>query len=81
MERLHLVILNMLVTKDLDDKVLNHIDPWGETLAYIAWGIRAYYHRTIMDTPDQAVFGGDMLFNLASVVEWRVVTAVNQQQV
>ena len=39
-ERVHQVILNMLVTKDLDNKVFDHKDIWGETLAYIAWGIR-----------------------------------------
>ena len=35
-ERLHRVILNMLVTKDLDNKVFDHIYPWGETLEYIS---------------------------------------------
>ena len=34
-ERLHQLILNMLITKDLDNRVLDHIDPWGEILAYI----------------------------------------------
>ena len=34
-----------------------------------------------MATPGQAVFGRDMLFNLASVVDWRVVTAAKQRQV
>ena len=34
-----------------------------------------------MDTPGQSVFGIDMLFNLASVIEWRVATAVKQRQV
>ena len=34
MERVQQVILNMLTTKDLDNKVLKHIYPWGETLAY-----------------------------------------------
>ena len=34
-----------------------------------------------MDTPGQAVFGRDILFNLASVVDWQVVTAVKQRQV
>ena len=33
---LHKVILNMLVTKDIDIRVFDHIDPWGENLAYIA---------------------------------------------
>ena len=31
-ERVHQVILNMLVTKGLDKKVFDYIDPWGETL-------------------------------------------------
>ena len=31
-ERLHQLILNMLVTKDLANKVFIDIDPWGETL-------------------------------------------------
>ena len=34
-----------------------------------------------MATPCQAVFGRDMLFNLASVVYWRVLTYTKQQQV
>ena len=80
-ERVHKVILNMLITKDLDNKVFDHIHPWGETLAYIPWDIRASYHCTIMSTSGQYVFGRYMLFNLASVVDWRVVTSAKQIQV
>ena len=47
----------------------------------IAWAIRASYHHTIMTTPGQAVFGGDILFNLASVLYWIVVTTAKQCQV
>ena len=68
-DRLHQLILNVLVTKDLDNKVFNYIFPWGETLSSIAWEIRASYHLTIMNTPGQDVFGRDILFNLASVVD------------
>ena len=50
-ERVHQVILNMLVIKYLDNKVFDHIDPWVETLVYIAWTTRASYHHTIMATP------------------------------
>ena len=71
----------MLVTKDLDNKVFDYIDPWGETLASTAWAIRSSYHRTIMATPGQAVFGIYMLFNLASVVHWRVLTVAKKRQV
>ena len=52
-----------------------------ETLASIAWAMRASYHRTIIDTPVQSVFIRDMIFNLASVVYWQVVTAANKRQV
>ena len=68
-ERVHQVILNMLVTKYLDNKVFNYIDPWGENLAYISWVIRVSYPRTIMATPVQYVFGRYMIFYLALVVD------------
>ena len=80
-EWLHQVILNMLVTKDLDNKVFDHIYLWGETLAYIAWAIRVFYHSAIMATTVQDFFGSYMLFNLASVIYWRVVTTAKQGQV
>ena len=71
----------MFVTKDLDKKVFDHIDLWGENLAYISWAIINYYHRTIMATPGQYIFGIEMIFNLTSVVDWRVVTTAKQRQV
>ena len=46
-EQVHQVILNMLVTKYLDNKVFGCIYPWGETLASIAWAIRVSYNRNI----------------------------------
>ena len=69
-EKVHQVILNMLVAKDLDNKVFDYIYIWGEILEYIAWAIRASYHRNIMATLGQAVFVRDVLFNLASFVDW-----------
>ena len=79
-ERVYQVILNMLVTKSFDNMVFDHIYPWGETLASIAWEIRASYHLTIMATPSQSIFGRDILFNCASVVDWRVVNTAKQHQ-
>ena len=67
-EQVNQLIMSMLVTKDLDNKVFDHIYPWSETLASIAWAIRASYYRTIMANPGQAFFGRHMIFNLASVV-------------
>ena len=69
MERVHQVILNMIFTKDLDNKVFGHIYPWGETLESISWAIRDSYHRTIMATPGKYVFDRDMIFNFTSVID------------
>ena len=65
-ERLHQSIFNMIFTKDLDNKVFDHIDIWCENLAYIAWLLRASYNCVIMTTP---VFGRYMLFNLVAVID------------
>ena len=79
-EKFHQVIFNMLVTKDIYNKVFDYIDPWGKTLVPIAWEIRDYYHCTIGTTPEKYVFGRDMIFNLTSVVDCRVITAKKQCQ-
>ena len=71
----------MLFTKDIDNKVFDYIYPWGETLAYIAWETRTSYHHTIMATPGQDVFGRDMLFNLALLIELKFATTANKRQV
>ena len=69
-----------VVKKDLVNKIFNNIDPWGETLAYIAWTIRSSYQRTIMATPGQSVFRRYILFRLASLIDWRVVSTKNLRQ-
>ena len=66
---LHQVILNILVIKNLANKVFDHIDPWGETIAYISWSIRVYYHCTIRATPNQYEFVRDVIFNVESVID------------
>ena len=80
-ERVHQLILNMIVTNDIDNKVFDYIDPWRENLSYIAWSIRDSYNLTIMSTPGQDIFVRDMLFKLASFVDWQVATAAKQRQV
>ena len=80
MNQVHQVVLDMFVTKDIYNKIFNHIYTCGETLAYIEWAIIYYYHFTIMATPGQAILVQDMKFNLASVADWRNVTAVKQRQ-
>ena len=81
MDWVHQVILNMLVNKNLDKKVVCYIYPWGETLESIVCIIRASYYRNIQDATVKSVFGRDMIFNLTSVVDWQVITDGKKQQV
>ena len=55
-DRVHQVILNMPVTKDIDNKCLDYIYTWGETLASIVWVIKASYYHTIHATSGQSGF-------------------------
>mgnify|MGYP000317589253 CR=1 FL=1 len=80
-ERVHQVLHNMIVTKDLDGRTFDYIDPWGEILSSIAWAVRASHHSTFNKTPGQLVFGRDMIFNLSTVVDWKAITARKQAQV
>ena len=73
--------LNILATKYLDKKIFDYIYPWAEKLVYIAWEIRAAYHRPIEATSGKSFFGRYMIFNLMSVIEWLVITSKKQQQV
>ena len=70
MERVHQLILNIIVAKYIYNKVFDHIYPWGETLASISWAIRASCHYTLMAKPGQAVFVIYTLFNPTSVLDW-----------
>ena len=65
-ERLHQVMRHMLLTKNLQEELLDYIDPFGPTLSSIAWAIRSSYNNNTDATPAQLVFGRDMMFNLTT---------------
>ena len=70
-ERLHQVMRHMLMTKNLQEEVLDYLDPFGPTLSSIAWAICSSYNNTTDATPAQLVFGRDMMFNLKTLVNWK----------
>jgi EamA domain-containing membrane protein RarD len=71
----------MIKTQQLEDQVLDYINPFGEFLASIAWAIRSSYHRMLEATPAQLVFGRDMIFNIKTVVNWNLIQKRKQSQV
>ena len=80
-ERVHQVLHNMIVRKDLDSQIFDYIDPCGEILSSVAWAVHASHHSTLNKTPGQLVFGRDMIFNLSTVVDWKTITKTKQTQV
>ena len=73
-ERIHLVVHNMMWTQNLKNQVFNHTDPWGEILVNIAWAICSSHQSTLGATPAQLVFRQDMLFNITHLVDWKTVS-------
>ena len=55
-EQLHQVILDMLVTKDIDNKLFDYVCPCDESLASISCVIRASYHCILGSTTGQDFF-------------------------
>ena len=71
----------MLLTKNLQEDVLDYLDPFGPTLSSVAWAIRSSYNNTTDATPAQLVFGRDMMFNLTTLVNWKQLSLRKQQLV
>ena len=71
----------MIVTKDLDRKLYDYIDPWGGNLALVDSSIREYYCRTLGFMPGRAVFGINILFNITTLIDFIFVITRNQRQV
>ena len=80
-ERIHQVIRHMFLTKNLKKQILDYIDPFGSLLASAAWAIRASYNSATNSTPGQLVFGRDMMFNIKSLINWKLLASRKQHLV
>jgi hypothetical protein len=81
-ECIHQVI--EIKTQQLEDQVLDYVNPFGDVLASIAsivWAICSSLHRRLEATPVQLVFGHDMIFNIKTVVNWDLIHKQKQSQV
>ena len=71
----------MFITKYIDSIVYDYIYPWEGKLASFKWAIRSSYHHTLGCAPGKSVFVIYVLFNLISIVDWRILTARKFRQV
>ena len=69
-ERIHLVIGNMLRTFENENRDLPPIMPFRTFISAASWAIRSTYHTTLQATPGQLVFGRDMLLSIPFRADW-----------
>ena len=63
-ERIHQVLGNLIRTFDNEERAIDRSDPWTGVLSAAAFAVRSTYHTTLQATPDQLVYGRDMIFNI-----------------
>ena len=69
-ERIHLVIGNMLRTFEDNNRNLPPIMPVRSFISAASLAIRSTYHTTLQATPGQLVFGKDMLLSIPFRADW-----------
>ena len=80
-ERVHLVLGDMLRSFELENKDLDEHDPWRPFLSAASWAIRSTYHTTLQATPGQLVFGRDMILPIQFQANWARIAQRKQDDV
>ena len=73
------VITNLVRTYKLQINYLDKDDPWSEILAATDFTLQSTYHTTLQDTPDQLVFGRDMILNPPFILDWEYIRLCKQK--
>ncbi len=73
LERIHAVFGNMLHTSKLDMAKMVKANDFDAFLSYAAWAIRSTYHTVLKASPDAAIFGQDMLFDIPFIADWQKI--------
>ena len=79
-ERVHQVLGTMMRTSEID--MANSVEP-ADIDTFInnaAWAIRSTYHTVLKASPDAAIFGRDMLFDIPFVADWKKIGDYRQSQ-
>ena len=83
LEIIHQVIIDGLVTFDLDNKPIdvNEGKPFDKYLPAVSYVIRSLYHQTHGHSPDQLFFGRDMFFPVSVNVDWNAINENKQLKI
>ncbi len=73
LEHIHGVLGNMLRTSELDMAELVKTSDINVFLSDAAWAVCSTYHTVLKASPDAAIFGRDMLFDIPSIADWQKI--------
>jgi hypothetical protein len=73
LEHIHAVFTNMLHTSELNMAGSVNASDIDIFLADAAWAIRSTHHTVLKASPDAAIFGQDMPFDISFIADWKKI--------
>jgi hypothetical protein len=73
LECIHAVFINMLRTAKLDMAKPVNASDIDVFLSYAAWAICSTHHTVLKTSPDAAIFGQDMIFDIPFIADWKKI--------
>jgi hypothetical protein len=73
LERIHAVFTNMLHTAELNMAKSVKASDIDVFLSDAAWAIHSTYHTVPKASPDAAIFGKDMFFDIPFIADWKKI--------
>eukprot|EP00956_Cyclotella_meneghiniana_P015231 scaffold23138_cov41-Cyclotella_meneghiniana.AAC.1 len=72
----------MMRTAELELDMADSVSPndIADFLNDAAWAIRSTYHTVLKTSPDAAIFGRDMLFDVPFLADWKKIGDNRQRQ-
>ena len=80
-ERINQSLGRLVYTYNIQETYIDDDDPWMGILAIAAFAVRSTYHIIKNKSPNQLVFGRDMMLPINHVVDWRFIRQKKHAQI
>ena len=71
--------MNLVRLFDLQNNYLYEDDPWSGILAVTDFAVQSTYHTMLQSTPEQIVFGRNMVLYTPFISDWEAIRRHKQQ--
>jgi hypothetical protein len=76
LEQVHQIIMMMLRNAEIDMATSVAPSDIAMFLTNAAWAIWSTYHKVLKASPDAAIFGKDMLFDIPCIADWNKLETI-----